>query len=282
MLFCRFVKCVLTQHFIDMKIIIGENTESKLSGLLQTKIGEILDGIKKRYRKEEIGASNWYLNTFSRIDKVVVRNLKVNPYFSIYIDVYSNNGYFDEDDAQSFAAYVKEELSYIGNPWVVPMLINNNLEDEEMISENENENEKPKILDMILTMIDESGLVSTIKSSGGYDTFVKIIPDYFESKSKKIDLINDIIVNDEDANGRIYLDDFMNPIVIREEIVDGETHQHEISFIENDFVYVSVWEYDEDGDQLDDMYDTYDMYLEEIQPRHLNQIFEGLINEYLR
>ena len=144
------------------------------------------------------------------------------------------------------------------------------------------ENDRPTILDMILTMIDESGLVSTIKSSGGYDTFVKIIPDYFESKSKKIDLINDIIVNDEDANGRIYLDDFMNPIVIREEIVDGETHQHEISFIENDFVYVSVWEYDEDGDQLDDMYDTYDMYLEEIQPRHLNQIFEGLINEYLR
>ena len=144
------------------------------------------------------------------------------------------------------------------------------------------ENDRPTILDMILTMIDESGLFTTIKSTGGYDTFVKIMPDYFNSKSKKIDLINDIIVNDEDANGRIYLDDFMNPIVIREEIVDGETHQHEISFIENDFVYVSVWEYDEDGDQLDDMYDTYDMYLEEIQPRHLNQIFEGLINEYLR
>ena len=261
-----------------MKIIIGENTESKLSGLLQTKIGEILDGIKKRYRKEEIGASNWYLNTFSRIDKVVVRNLKVNPYFSIYIDVYSNHGHFDEDDAQSFAAYVKEELSYIGNPWVVPMLINNNLEDEEMISEND----RPKILDMMLTMIDESGLVSTIKSTGGYDTFVTIIPDYFKSKSKKIDLINDIIVNDEDANGRIYLEDFMNPIVIRQEIVDGETHQHEISFIENDIVCASVWEYDEDGDQLDDIYDTYDMYLEEIQTRHLNQIFEGLINEYLR
>jgi hypothetical protein len=160
------------------------------------------------------------------------------------------------------------------------MLINNNLEDEDMISENEND--RPKILDMILTMIDESGLVNTIKSSGGYDTFVTIIPDYFKSKSKKIDLINDIIVNDEEANGRIYLEDFMNPIVIREEIVDGETFQHEISFIENDIVCVAVWEYDEDGDQLDDMNYTYDMYLEEIQPRHLNQIFEGLINEYLR
>ena len=123
------------------------------------------------------------------------------------------------------------------------------------------ENDRPKILDMILTMIDESGLVSTIKSTGGYDTFVTIIPDYFKSKSKKIDLINDIIVNDEDANGRIYLEDFMNPIVIRQEIVDGETHQHEISFIENDIVCASVWEYDEDGDQLDDIYDTYDMYL---------------------
>ena len=144
------------------------------------------------------------------------------------------------------------------------------------------ENDRPKILDMMLTMIDESGLVTTIKSTGGYDTFVTIIPDYFKSKSKKIDLINDIIVNDEDANGRIYLEDFMNPIVIRQEIVDGETHQHEISFIENDIVCVSVWEYDEDGDQLDDIYDTYDMYLEEIQTRHLNQIFEGLINEYLR
>lgn len=261
-----------------MKIIIGENTESKLSGLLQTKIGEILDGIKKRYRKEEIGASNWYLNTFSRIDKVVVRNLKVNPYFSIYIDVYSNNGYFDEDDAQSFAAYVKEELSYIGNPWVVPMLINNNLEDEEMISEND----RPKILDMMLTMIDESGLVTTIKSSGGYDTFVKIMPDYFNSKSKKIDLINDIIVCDEEAGGRIYLGDLANPIVIREDIENGNILKHEFDFIENDIVCVSVWGYDEDGDQLDDMYDTYDMYLEEIQTRHLNQIFELLVNYYLR
>ena len=144
------------------------------------------------------------------------------------------------------------------------------------------ENDRPKILDMILTMIDESGLVNTIKSSGGYDTFVTIIPDYFKSKTKKIDLINDIIVYDEEAGGRIYLEDFMNPIVIREEIVDGGTFQDEISFIENDIVCVAVWEYDEDGDQLDDMDDTYDMYLEEIQPRHLNQIFEGLINEYLR
>ena len=263
-----------------MKIIIGENTESKLSGLLQTKIGEILDGIKKRYRKEEIGASNWYLNTFSRIDKVVVRNLKVNPYFSIYIDVYSNNGYFDEDDAQSFAAYVKEELSYIGNPWVVPMLINNNLEDEEMISENENENEKPKLNAAIQSMIDGAGIYNTIKSTGGYDTFKKIAPKYFEDKDNKINLIKDIVVSESD-DGRIYLEDFMNPTVIRQEIVDGETHQHEISFIENDIVCVSVWEYNEDGDMYDEEIDGYNIKLNQLKEKFLKQVFDKLVNEFL-
>ena len=144
------------------------------------------------------------------------------------------------------------------------------------------ENDRPKILDMLLTMIDDSGLVTTIKSTGGYDTFVKIMPDYFNSKSKKIDLINDIIVSDEEAGGRIYLGDFANPIVIRENTENDEKFQHEVDFIENDIVGVTVWRYDEHGVHDDDYYDNYDMYLEDLERIHLNQIFEGLINEYLR
>jgi len=144
------------------------------------------------------------------------------------------------------------------------------------------ENDRPKILDMILTMIDESGLVSTIKSSGGYDTFVKIMPDYFNSKSKKIDLINDIIVCDEVAGGRIYLGDFANPMVIRVTTENDEKFQHEIVFIENDIVGVTVWRYDEHGVHDDDYYDNYDMYLEDLERIHLNQIFEQLVNYYLR
>ena len=144
------------------------------------------------------------------------------------------------------------------------------------------ENKFKDTVRLSLKELGTSGLVTTIKSSGGYDTFVTIIPDYFKSKSKKIDLINDIIVNDEEAGGRIYLGDLANPIVIREDIENGNILKHEFDFIENDIVCVSVWEYDEDGDQLDDMYDTYDMYLEEIQTRHLNQIFELLVNYYLR
>jgi hypothetical protein len=75
----------------------------------------------------------------------------------------------------------------------------------------------------------------------------------------------------------------MNPIVIREEIVEGVTLKHEIEFIENDIVGITVWDYDEYGGMLsDEYYDIYETYLEDIQPRHLNQIFEQLVNYYLR
>ena len=265
-----------------MKIIIGENTESKLSGLLQTKIGEILDGIKKRYRKEEIGASNWYLNRFSRIDKVVVRNLKVNPYFSIYIDVYSNNGYFDEDDAQTFATYLKEELSYIGNPWVVPMLINNNLEDEDMISENENE--KPKLNAAIQSMIDGAGIYNTIKSTGGYDTFKTIVPKYFKDKDNKINLIKDIVVSESaDSDNIIYFYDLDgNDIFIHsEEVEDGHTNEDYITCVGEDSVGVSVWEYDEDGIMYDEEIDVYYIKLVHLKEIHFNQVFDKLVNEFL-
>jgi len=267
-----------------MKIIIGENTESKLSGLLQTKIGEILDDIKKRYRKEEIGASNWYLNTFSRIDKVVVRNLKVNPYFSIYIDVYSNHGHFDEDDVQSFAVYLKEELSYIGNPWVVPMLINNNLEDEDMISENENENEKPKLNAAIQSMIDGVGIYNTIKSTGGYDTFKKIAPKYFKDKDNKINLIKDIVVSESaDSDNFIYFYDLDgNDILIHsEEVEDGHSHEDYIICVGEENVGVSVHEYDEDGIMYDEEIDGYNIKLVHLKEIHLNQVFDKLVYEFL-
>ena len=270
-----------------MKIIIGENTESKLSGLLQTKIGEILDNIKQRYRNEEIGASNWYLNTFSRIDKVVVRNLKVNPYFSIYIDVYSNNGYFDEDDVQGFAKYLKEELSYIGNPWVVPMLINNNLEDEDTLEDediiSENENEKPKLNAAIQSMIDGVGIYSTIKSMGGYDTFKTISPKYFEDKDNKIKLIKSIVEDESEDGDIIYFYDLDgNDILIHsEEVEDFHTQEDYIICVGVDSVGVSVHEYDEEGYMYDEEIDEYNIKLNQLKEKFLNQVFGKLVNEFL-
>lgn len=112
-----------------MKVIISENTKKNLLNVFQVKIDEIFNEIKERYRNEEISDSNWYLSTFSKIDKVIVRNVTSKHGLSIYVDVYSDDSRFDEDDVQEFASYLKGKLNYIGNPWVVPILIKNSFED---------------------------------------------------------------------------------------------------------------------------------------------------------
>ena len=112
-----------------MKVIISENSEKKLLNVFQVKIDELLDEIKQRYRNEEISASNWYLSTFSKIDKVIVRGVTHQHGLSIYVDVYSDDSRFDEDEVPDFANYLRHELEYVGYPWVVPILINNSIED---------------------------------------------------------------------------------------------------------------------------------------------------------
>lgn len=112
-----------------MKVIISENSQKKILNLFQVKIDELFNEIKERYRNEQISASNRYLSTFSKIDKVIVRNVKFKPDLSIYVEVYSDDSRFDEDDIQEFANYLRHKLDYIGNPWIVPILINDSIED---------------------------------------------------------------------------------------------------------------------------------------------------------
>lgn len=112
-----------------MKVIISENSQKKILNVFQVKIDEIFDEIKERNRNEEISASNWYLRTFSKIDKVIVRNVTLKHGLSIYVDVYSDDSRFDEDDVQELANYLRHKLDYIGNPWIVPNLINDSIED---------------------------------------------------------------------------------------------------------------------------------------------------------
>ena len=111
-----------------MKVIVNENVSKNIYGLFQGLIDETLSEVKERYRSEEITASNWYLSVISKVDKVVVNMVKFKPALSVYFDVYSNNSSFDEDDVQMFANYLREKLHYAGNPWMVPTLINNNLD----------------------------------------------------------------------------------------------------------------------------------------------------------
>ncbi len=104
-----------------MKIIINEEVNKKVFGVFQSLIDKELSELKERYRNEEITSSNWYLSTYSRIFNVKVVNIKYKPALSVYIDVYADSR-FDEDDVQGFAEYLRYKLSFAGNPWIVPIL----------------------------------------------------------------------------------------------------------------------------------------------------------------
>jgi len=109
-----------------MKIIINEEVNKKVFGLFQRLIDNELSELKERYRNEEIDSSNWYLSTYSRIFNVKVVNIKYMPALSVYIDVYADSR-FDEDDVQGFAKYLRDKLSFAGNPWIVPIFNENNI-----------------------------------------------------------------------------------------------------------------------------------------------------------
>jgi hypothetical protein len=109
-----------------MKIIINEKqltclTENvKQTMFLQKKIDEILKHLKQRYKDEEINSENWYLSLFSRINKVILTDIKLKKEMLVYIDVYSDE-FLDEDDIQNFAGYLKYKFSDYGFPvWFIP------------------------------------------------------------------------------------------------------------------------------------------------------------------
>jgi hypothetical protein len=114
-----------------MKILINEKTDEKLFKTYQRLIDKELQEIKDRYREEELGASNWYLSTYSKIDSVEVTKITYLQGLRVYIIVFCENPRFDEDDVQGFASYLREKLRYAGKPWIVPILISDKKEYDE-------------------------------------------------------------------------------------------------------------------------------------------------------
>ncbi len=257
-----------------MKIIINEVVTKKIFDLYQRLIDKELSELKERYRNEEINSSNWYLSSFSHINKVKVINLKLRPSLSLYIDVYTDLR-FDEDDAQNFASYLRDKLNFTGVKWIVPTLINNHKEDD-IITENQSD----KLINKIKNAIDSAGLFTTIKMVGGYDKFNTILPEYFKSRTHKIELINELI--EKDTEGRIYLEEIGEPIIIGvEEVNDGHILNHHLEFVERDIVSVTVWEYN-DGEIIDVPWDRYELSFEELEKSILDKIYKVMVNYYLR
>ena len=171
-----------------MKILMNEKSDEKLYNVFQKLIDKELDNLKTRYREEEISASNWYLSVFSPINNVKVLNIKYKPSLSVYIDVDADSR-FDEDDVQTFANYLREKLSYAGNPWIVPILVNDSLEDDDY-KESINEISR-NWMDQEYEEIYDKTKKNVIK------TLVKKLKTYSEDDERIV------LYGDEDGDGRL-------------------------------------------------------------------------------
>jgi hypothetical protein len=140
------------------------------------------------------------------------------------------------------------------------------------------ENKKQSVL---LSKIGEIGILNVIKLIGGYPHFEKLLPDYFNNRNHKIDLINGF-VNDIDPDGYIYFYEIGEEILIHtEEIDEGHTQEDYITHVGDGSVGVSVSEYDEEGEMYDEVVDTYRINLTELKEPFLNKVIEQLVNYYL-
>ena len=148
------------------------------------------------------------------------------------------------------------------------------------------ENNIEKSRTNLMGSIDRLGLLRTIKALGGLFNFEKLLPDYFNSKQHKIDLINELIDADKESEGRIYLYEISTPnislIIGREESSSGSNLQRELDYVEKNVVGITIWEYDGDGNINDEPWDFYDVYLEDLKNITLDTIFRVMVNHYLR
>jgi hypothetical protein len=131
----------------------------------------------------------------------------------------------------------------------------------------------------ITKMIDNIGLLQTIKSLGGYNNFIKLIPDYFESKSNKIKLIREITLKEEDEIIRFHeisINEEDLEIYI-EEKPNGDLIQWLVVEVDVEVAWIKGIYLNDDFDEVED--DSIE--LENLKPIFLNEIFSAIINYYL-
>jgi hypothetical protein len=141
-------------------------------------------------------------------------------------------------------------------------------------------------LDKLHKVIEDRGILPTIKLFGGFNNFKKITPDYFKSREDKIDLINELVKSDTEAEGRIYMGDIADrydDLVIRyENRNNGHTLQHEIDYVQEDILGVTIWEIDKDGGLLDDPWDYFEYSFDSLNNDMIETIFNIMVKYYLR
>ncbi len=147
------------------------------------------------------------------------------------------------------------------------------------------EDNKEKIREKIIDSVDRFGLLTTIKMFGGIEKFKLMVPNYFNFSDNKIELINDLIKNDSEAEGRVYLNEIAYPyntvVISVEKLNDGRMIQHELDYVQEDILAITSWEVNENGDVLDDPWNIDEYDLDEISESMLNKVFIIMVKHYL-
>jgi len=137
----------------------------------------------------------------------------------------------------------------------------------------------------IMDYIPELGVLETIKMIGGFDIFNEILPNYFDSNEHKIDLINELVI-DNDPDGHIHFYELMNLEISLGQVDsyengDGHTFEQYILSVGDGSVLISVYEYDEYDNMYDDSVDNYRVSLKKLPNNELNKVFKVLVDYYL-
>lgn len=144
--------------------------------------------------------------------------------------------------------------------------------------------EESSIQTKLLNAIEKLGIQQTIKMVGGYEMFVKLLPDYFD-KNNKIELINELVEkNQQVEEGPIYLYELIGQDYTLDSSVDDEGNDvvTYISSIDTDSAGYYAFMYDgEDGSMYDDPIDSGYLLLSYLEDSVLNDIFEIIVDEYL-
>jgi len=141
-------------------------------------------------------------------------------------------------------------------------------------------------LEKLNEFLNSRGPLFVIRMIGGYNNFIKLFPDYFESKENKIKLLNELIENDDEleVNGRIYMSDITEKLILvgTDKTEYGTDLKFYIDYIKEDWATIQVWEFDKNDELVDDDgYDAYDIKFDELDRRVFNQIFDSMVNYLL-
>lgn len=141
--------------------------------------------------------------------------------------------------------------------------------------------EESSRISKIYSMIDNIGLLSSIKAVGGYDNMVKIVGEDFFTKGTKIDLIIEIVKTYGPRN-QLYLGDFDIDIITNERRYDdGSYEQTYIIHIDDDGeYYYKTYEFDEHGNMIDEPIDFGYSKLINLPETKIDEIIKKLLEVF--